>query len=328
MRLQHLLSGWFKDWQSAVRNGWNQFWFTPRPVGVLVYMRLLFGGLLLYSHLVLAIDLDSFVGDEAWVNQEVARSLHDGEFGLNSGGWSYLWHLRSPNAIWMHHLLTLVITAGFTCGFLTRFTAPLSWFLQVMYVHRLTGALFGFDQIVTYGVMYLMISPCGNQLSVDSWLRRKFRKRIEASRFLSWLFPSDDLSVSATMTTRMFQCHLCVIYLFGGLSKARGITWWDGTATWYAISNYEYQSMDLTWLSNYPVFLSVLTTVTLVWELSYCALVWPRLSRPVVLFLAVLVHSGIALFLGMATFGIAMIAANACFLETRGSKDFATIHSD
>jgi hypothetical protein len=60
---------------------------------------------------------------------------------------------------------------------------------------------------------------------------------------------------------------------------------------------------------------SALSHLTVFWEIFYCALVWPRLTRPLVLAMAVAVHGGIALFLGMVTFGTIMIVANAAFIS-------------
>jgi hypothetical protein len=283
-------------------------------------LRIAVGAMLLYSHLVLASDLTSFLGENAWVSNETARQLHDGTFGVADAARSYLWHLQSPAALWSHHLVTILITGCFAVGFLTRLTAPAAWFLQLMYLHRLTGALFGLDQIVTYCAMYLMLAPCGSCFSLDAWLRSRFRDRIEGSTFLCWMFPLAVPSIAANIATRLLQLHLCVIYLFGGLSKARGQTWWDGTAmwyaiVWYAIGNYEYQSLDTTWLVRYPRIFTAMTHLTLFWEVFYCALVWPRLTRPLAIGLAVVVHAGIAVFLGMITFGTMMIAANMIFVE-------------
>jgi hypothetical protein len=271
--------------------------------------------MLLYSHLVLATDLSSFLGDNAWINNETARGLHDGAFGFSDYGRSYLWHLSNPLLIWLHHGLTLLVSASFAAGFMTRITAPAAWFLQLMYLHRLTGTLFGLDQIVTYSVMYLMLSPCGSCFSVDAWLRTKFAEKRASDRRIRWLLPDAAPSIAANIATRLFQIHLCVIYLFGGLSKARGETWWDGTAMWYSIGNYEYQSLDMTWMANYPRLFTAMTHATLFWEIFYVALVWPRWSRPFVLAAAVFVHGGIALFLGMITFGLMMIAANMIFVR-------------
>ena len=107
------------------------------------------------------------------INNQTARSLHDGAFGFADFGRSYLWYFSSPWLLWLHHLVTLLVTAAFAAGFMTRISAPAAWFLQLMYLHRLTGALFGFDQIVTYCAMYLMFTPCGSCYSVDAYLRRK-----------------------------------------------------------------------------------------------------------------------------------------------------------
>jgi hypothetical protein len=304
---------WFEGYLTA----WDQFWFTPRLPHTLAIIRIVTGAMLFYSHLVLAGDLSSFLGDHAWINNETIQRLHGGGFGFSDYGRSYLWHISSPQLLWMHHGLTLLVTAMFAVGLMTRITAPAAWFLQLMYLHRLTGHLFGLDQIVTYSAMYLMLAPGGSCFSVDAWLRERLRPRRSQNRVLCWLLPEAAPSIAANIATRLLQLHLCVIYLFGGLAKTRGQSWWDGTAMWYSVGNYEYQSIDMTWISAYPRLSSAMTHATLFWEVFYCALVWPRLTRPFVLAAAVAVHGGIALFLGMITFGVMMITANAVFIEPK-----------
>lgn len=315
MSIAKAITGATRDWLSACVEGWEQFWFTPRLPHTLGLLRIAVGLMLLYSQLVLASDLMSFLGEHAWVSNEMAKQLHDGSYGPADAARSYLWHIESPTGLWLHQLFTILIMACFAAGFLTRLTAPVAWFLQVMYLHRLTGALFGLDQITTYCAMYLMLAPCGSCFSVDAWLRRKYRERIESRGGLSWMFPAAVPSVAANIATRLLQLHLCVIYLFGGLSKARGQMWWDGTAMWYAVGIYEYQSNDATWIIHYPRLFTAMTHLTLFWEVFYCALVWPKLTRPIAIGMAVVVHLGIAAFLGMITFGTMMVAANMIFVE-------------
>ena len=60
-----------------------------------------------------------------------------------------------------------------------------------------------------------------------------------------------------------------------------------------------------------------MTHATVFWELSYCALVWPALTRPWVLLMAVFVHGGIVLFLGMPTFGLVMLIGNLAFVSPK-----------
>ena len=111
------------------------------------------------------------------------------------------------------------------------------------------------------------------------------------------------------------QCHLCVIYLFAGLSKLQGLTWWNGFAFWGGIANQEYQTLDLTWLADWPLVINVLTHLTVAFELSYCVLIWNRWTRPLVLLVAVFLHLGIVFALGMPTFGLAMLIANVAFIR-------------
>jgi hypothetical protein len=76
----------------------------------------------------------------------------------------------------------------------------------------------------------------------------------------------------------------------------------------------EYRSIDMTWLAAWPVLVAALTYGTVFWELTYPALVWPRATRPIILALAVAAHGGIALFLGMITFGVSMLIGNLAFV--------------
>ncbi len=52
-----------RAWIAGYARSWDQFWFTPRLPYTLGLLRILTGAFLLYSHMVLASDLDSFLGD-------------------------------------------------------------------------------------------------------------------------------------------------------------------------------------------------------------------------------------------------------------------------
>ncbi len=298
-------------------SAWNAFWFCPRPIEILALLRIIAGAMLLYTNLVLAADLGTFIGVDAWINNDTARALHDGSLGEATAAWSYLWSVDSSALLLVHQLMVILVSSSFMLGLFTRITGPLAWWFQLMIVHRLLGSLFGLDQILTYCVMYLAFTPCGSVFSVDAWLRRRIigNSQRPVSKVLAWLWPEERPTVIANVATRLLQLHLCMIYLFGGLAKARGQMWWDGTALWYAVGNYEYQSWDATFIAAYPSLFTALTHVTLFWEIFYCALVWPRWTRPFTLAIAVAVHAGIGLGLGMATFGIMMIAANGVFIS-------------
>ena len=286
-----------RSWLRDLVRGWEAFWFTPSDPATLALIRMLTGAMLFYTHLVWTIDLEGFFGAHGWLSKDFVYRYHDSPFA-----WSHLYWIDSPFLLWASHLATLVVFVALMVGFFSRWAAVLAFLLTVSYAHRAAGSLFGLDQINGFLALYLMLGPCGDAFSVDQWLRK---------RKLTGTSPP---SVSANLAVRLMQLHLCLVYMFAGLGKLLGDSWWEGTALWGAFANYEYQTIDMTWLAAWPGLVNLMTHVTLIWEVSYVALVWPRLTRPIVLMLSVPLHLGIALCMGMTTFGLIMMIANLAFI--------------
>jgi hypothetical protein len=289
-------------WAKGVVRGWDRFWFTPALPHTLALIRIFGGAMLLYTHAVWTLDLDAFLGRQSWLTPHAVALLNQGPDSRNFA-WSYLNWVDSPAVVWTLHIAALVVFALLTVGLFTRTSAVLAWIITISYCHRLTGTLFGLDQINVFIATYLMLGDSGGIWSLDRWLARR--------RGL-------DLPIRSTIGTnvaiRLLQLHMCVIYLFGGIGKMRGEMWWDGSALWFAFASLEYQSLDMTWMVKHRWLLALLTHVTVFWETFYCFLIWPKLMRPVCLAMAVLVHLGIAICLGMKTFGLVMIIGNLAFV--------------
>jgi hypothetical protein len=289
------LKSWFQEGWA----GWNRFWFTPQDPATLGLIRILGGAMLFYTHLVWGRGLEAFFGPNSWVSPSVASELHGSPLV-----WSHFWWSGSMPLLWSIHVLALAVFALLTVGLFSRIMAILSALITLSYIHRVPGALFGLDQINTVLALYLAVGPCGDAFSLGRWLARRS----------SGIAATSEPRVSTNIALRLIQLHMCVIYMYAGMSKLQGITWWNGTAMWGAVANQEYQSIDMTWLVHYPLLVSLMTHVTLFWEVYYCALVWPKWTRPVTLVLAVPLHLGIAAFLGMITFGLAMLIGNLAFV--------------
>lgn len=285
-----------------VWRGWDQFWFAESQPHTLAAVRILAGAMLFYTHFIWTWGLDEFLGPQGWVPPRMMRELV-AERGTYA--WSHLWWIESPGLLWAVHLAALLTFALLTVGYFTRIAAVFAWLFTLAYCHRMHGTLFGLDQVNVMLSMYLMLGPCGDVYSIDAWLLRRRGKQPPEPLPSRWV----------TVAIRLMQVHLCIVYLFGGVNKMKGATWWNGLAFWYSIANYEYQSVDMTWMATMPVWINVLTHITLFWETFYCALIWPRVTRPLMLAIAVAVHGGIAVFLGMPTFGTAMLIANLAFVE-------------
>jgi Vitamin K-dependent gamma-carboxylase len=290
-------------------NRWNDFWFRPRTSHTLSLIRIATGLMLAYIHFVWLLRAEDFFGKESLISNELSRRLHANDFA-----WTYFWQLESFGLISAHQIMAILASLCVAAGFLTRCMVPIVWFMTLMVCHRMTGFLFGLDQVTMWLIMYLILAPSGSLWSIDSKISKTLNSQTSGS-FCRWLFPTSQLSSMTTVATRLMQIHLCIVYLFGGLAKLRGEMWWDGSAMWFSAVAYEYQSCDLTWLGRWPMAAAVMTHITVFWETFYCFLIWRPRLRPVMLGIALAVHGGIALFLGMITFGFMMIVANLSFVE-------------
>lgn len=292
---------------------WNRFWFAPTDPATLSLIRVLAGGMLLYTHFIWSFDLAGFIGPDGYTPVDLLRgTIHAAPVTPDAPTpaspwsiWSIFFWIKPMWLVWTVHVLALIVFLFLFLGLFSRTAAVLGYLLAVSYVHRVTpGAYFGLDKTNCMIAMYLMLGPCGARYSLDRlW---KLRKGTAVD---------PPPSASANLAIRLMQVHLCVMYLFSGLAKMEGTTWQMGTAVWWSAASYEYQSLDLTWLAGWPMLVAILTHATVFWEAYYCCLVWNRFTRPLVLWMAVAVHGGIAMFLGMITFGLAMIFANLSFLK-------------
>jgi hypothetical protein len=293
------LVSYAEDSAQAMAESWDAFWFTPADPTLLGVIRILTGLMLLYTHAVWGLVLPDFFGEGGWLNERLVRTLSDGNYNYS------FWWLVPDDGIWPAYWLSMAVLALFTVGLWTRVTSILAFLVTVSFIYRVSAASFGLDQINAMLTLYLAIGPSGQALSIDRWraLRRGWAPAGRPPR-----------SAGANLALRLINVHMCVIYFFAGVSKLQGEAWWNGEAMWRAFANLEYQSIDMTWLAWHPRLLDLLTHVSVLWELSFCALIWRPRLRPVVLVGAIPLHIGIGACLGMWTFGLIMLVGCASFL--------------
>jgi hypothetical protein len=298
-RLIDPITRYVQEVVQSVSTQWDRFWFTPADPTLLAVLRILTGLMLLYTHAVWGLALDDFFGPKSWLSPALVRALQSQQYTYS------FWWIVPAQAMWYAYAASMVVFVCFTIGLYTRATSVLALLAAISYVNRTPASLFGLDQINIMLTFYLAIGPSGAVLSVDRW--RLCRKH-------DCSIPQPEPSVGANLGQRLIQVHMAVIYLFAGLSKLLGPSWWNGEAMWRAFANLEYQSTDMTWLAWHPLIVNSMTHFTILWEISFCALVWHRLARPLVLLGAVVTHIGIGACLGMWTFGLIMLVGNVAFL--------------
>jgi Vitamin K-dependent gamma-carboxylase len=132
-------------------------------------------------------------------------------------------------------------------------------------------------------------------------------------------------SVTANFALRLLQIHVCIIYLAAGLAKLQGAAWWNGTAVWGTLANFEFAPMQYDLYTNslralarnrplVELFITGAGVFTLAFEISYVFLIWRPATRWVMLSMAILLHGFIGLFMGLKTFSLMMLVMNMAFL--------------
>jgi hypothetical protein len=265
--------------------------------------------------------------------------------------WSIWFDVTDPAAMIGVQAFFLLVMFLFTIGFATRITTVLAWFAQLCYIHRAPTALFGVDTMSNIVLLYCMLAPSGAALSVDRliahWWRghrlavlARWRRFANGARGLFRLPPREvpevpaptpvpweppAPSVSANFAIRLLQIHVCIIYGMAGLSKLQGASWWNGTAIWSTLANYEFAPMEflpyrafLRYLTlNRPAWELFMTSgvyFTLFFELGYPFLIWLPRWRWIFLAMALVLHGGIGFFMGLQTFSLMMLTMNMAFL--------------
>jgi hypothetical protein len=242
--------------------------------------------------------------------------------------WSIWFHVTDTRAMWLIHGGILAIMLCFTIGLATRVTSVLTWLAALSYIHRSPITVFGMDTMMNIALIYLMIGPSGAALSVDRLIERyRMARRNQSVGPVFTLADKPTPFVSANLVLRLMQVHFCFIYMAAGLSKLLGPTWWNGTALWGTLANYEFTPIrfalyaePLRWLCRHrwlwEIVMSAGAVYTLVLEISFPFLVWQRRFRWLMVIGSVLLHTMIALTMGLIGFGLFMFTLVLSFVPS------------
>jgi hypothetical protein len=239
---------------------------------------------------------------------------------------SIWYYVTDPTWMTVIHFCILTIVFLFAIGFCTRITSVLAWLGMVGYSHRAPTTLFGMDTMMNLLLLYLMVGPSGAAFSVDRLIMRYWATwRALRARRPAPMALAPAPRVSANIALRCMQFNLCLIYFTSGVSKLQGTAWWSGVAIWGTVANPEFSPIHYEWFMNSLAFLcrhrwlwelsmTAGATMTLGMEIGFPFLVWFRAWRWVMITLAVMMHTGIAIFMGLNTFSLMMMGLLLSFV--------------
>jgi hypothetical protein len=275
---------------------WNRFWFQPSDRAPLDVLRVAVGLISLYLLATLTPDLDLYFADRGLLSIDTVNQLE-----AYSRGFSYFDYLHSHTELLTAHIAGIVIVALFTVGLFTSVTSLLSLVVMLSTVNRAPVLTTLVEPVVTMVLFYLCLGPAGPFAAIA---------RLITGR------PIERVSTWATVSLRLLQVHLALLYATMALSKLYSAAWWSGMGVWWLMSRPESRLVDLTGLATTSTYwINLWTHLIVAFELAFAILIWNRLARPLLLAWSVVHWLGIAILLGQPPLAATMIAVNAAFVS-------------
>lgn len=272
---------------------WDRFWFEPVRSELFALLRIAIGGAGLLS-------LIGFMPVEMFWSVDGIAPL-PGSAGLRAyilaSGWSPIvgWSLFLTLA-----LAFLCMTIGLFAG-----TAVVVCFLGSVLQPRWNSLPLTSGHTVMVAILFCLVwADCGACFSVDSW-RAGGRARAVPS------------PLQPVWPLRLIRAQVAILYASSGLFKLMGGVWRDGSAVHYTTTQNVYgrifnahpPPVGLDWI------FTLLTYLTLAWELAFPFLLWNRMTRRLALLVGIGMHLGVWATMEVGPFSWMMLASYLAFIE-------------
>lgn len=202
-------------------------------------------------------------------------------------------------------LIVLLLLA--TLGLSNRFLMLITWVISQGFINRNYSMLFGADLIGALFLFYLSFTLCHERYSFKTFFFKKHQ--VDQSN------EENFSSLVSSVFFRLMQFQIAVIYMYTGFEKLKGSTWWDGTALWTVFANPQFVSYDFIFLRNFPLFFTMGTFITLIFEIYFPAMILFKPARTIFLCLGVFFHTMIGVLLSLMPFSMIMISTYFLFLD-------------
>lgn len=279
---------------TELKKRFYSFWETPispLPLGI---FRIFMAGFAIVQALLWWPDWLAFFGPEAWIQWEISRALN-APWNIHMQQVHQVFHalfgIAETQTVVTFFWIYIAAATGLLLGWYTRLWAFMTWFCHYIIMSTIPSFVYGVDIFLHIALFYLMVMPCNKALSLDLRFRR-----VNANP--TW---------GVTLSLRVLQIHLCLVYLSAGYEKMLAPDWWNGNVLWRALVQPDFRQMDLTWLARYPVIPILLSWFTMLIETGYCIGMWIPKLRFFWLTSIIALHIGIGMFLGLWLFGSIMI---------------------
>jgi hypothetical protein len=264
---------------------WQTFFLTPSSSRPLVFFRIAIALLGLAQGIWLAGNTVLLYGEHGLVQWPISEGI----VGAHMPQLAWLRPLATVTRLstdkWVFTLLFVYLSAltGLLTGKCIRIMAMVAWALHFMLMNTGFMAAYGVETFMHIGLCYCIVMPVKPGAPDSAW---------------------------NTLSIRVLQLHLCIVYVASGIEKAMGIQWWNGEAIWQTLMHTQFSRFDMSWLAQYPWLARLICWSTLLVEIGYPFYMWFLRLRPYGYLAVVLLHLGIAIYMGLELFAAAMIIFN------------------
>lgn len=275
----------------------DKFFFEERPTEGIALIRIMFMALTFCYFLADIGNLQDFYGPHAVISLETTKD----QFPFFHGN---LFHLFRPNyevALLIFGVYGIAILFSMI-GLFTRASLVTVLICMTSLHQRNIWLLCSSEILMRIMTIYLVCSPCGHSLSVDSLLGRYFYQFKKPRNWAVW-------------TTRLIQIQLSVVYLWTVIHKLKGDTWLDGSAVYYATRLESLKNVTVPYIFDSMAGIKLATWGTLAMEFSLGSLIWiPRFRKPLIA-IGIVFHMMIELTMSIPFFEIYMMIYLLSFLK-------------
>ena len=271
----------------------NVFFASPLPPTSLGVFRILIASFTLLQAFLWYPDWLAFFGADAWIQWEISAAFVP-EMSIHISRlyeWFAFSGMGQNQFVVIFFWVYVFATTGLLFGYCTRCFAIFTWFFHYIIMCSIDIYVYGVDIFLQIALFYFIFMPVNKAFSLDALRRR-------VNTMPSW---------QVTLSMRVLQIHLCMIYLSSGYEKMLSDGWWNGNILWHSLVQPDFKQYDLEWIAQYPWIAIVLSWFTMFIETGYCIVMWIARLRVAWFICILLLHLGIAIFMGLWSFSIIMI---------------------
>ena len=293
-------------------SGWNRFWFTPSSPRPLAILRIGVGTLVALHLLLLTGQLDRWYSRGGVLSPASVKAL------LLDGSDQPYYHLShfdylGPTEVRIVHFLAIAAAVAFAAGVYSRITGAITLIALLSYFHRLPLLAAHVEPLLIFLVAYLIVGPADACCSIRAWLRERRGDLAAAEQ-------AQAPTYWATLSLRLIQVHVAALVLMMGLAKLNGDAWWQGEGIWHLAAQTHSRPLDLSPLRRamgndfFELIVNFWTHAVVYIELAFPILIWPRMTRPLVLAAAALAWLSLILASGLWLFSLTLMVASLAYV--------------